>query len=56
MSNEIRTAIRATLSALKAQVASGAVPADERRLTEVAIRAAEKIVGSDEGARKQRTA
>jgi hypothetical protein len=55
MSKEIKTAIRATLDALKAQVAKGKFPADERRLTEAAIKAAEKAVGGRDEAPRTRS-
>lgn len=54
MSNDVRNAIRATLDALKAQSANGAISPTERLLTENAIKAAERVIGDGVAVRRPR--
>ena len=57
MSSEIKAAIRATVKALKAEVATDRTEPHYEQLFQAAIEAAEKVVGTDAGppARKSRS-
>ena len=48
VSNEIKSAIRATIKALRTKVTSGNTDPGYKQLVEQAIAAAERVVGSDE--------
>ncbi len=50
MSNEIKAAIRATLAAVKAELATVKNSPELKELTQKAIEAAEKVVGTTTGA------
>ena len=50
MSSEIKAAIRAVVAATKSELATGQVSPEQRRLTQKAIEAAEKVVGPTTGA------
>jgi hypothetical protein len=54
MSNEIKAAIRATIAALRDEIATGRTEPGHQRLVEDKIAAAEKIVGNEDVAAQPR--
>ena len=54
MNNKIETAIRATVAAMKAELATSKASPDLQRLSQQAIEAAEKAVGGNTGAAQTR--
>ena len=53
MSNDIKTAIKATLAAVKAELGTGKTSPELQQLTRKAIEAAEKVVGTTTSAPTQ---